>query len=158
MPWDRRSLPRRRWLAEVPIGRLMVAIALSVGVGCSSLGQRAGDGDFFATAAYRRGMAPECPKKALRLKGASIAKATRAALRAAPRIYDIDRAVALLAARGRASERSGQVRRMCGKEILRKTVVVDLRFPELLPSASLSQGTVFVARRVAGYYVWFRAH
>jgi hypothetical protein len=143
-------------VAEVRVIRLMLAIALSVGVGCSR--PQAGDADSLVTAAHRLDRAPQCPTKALRLKDASIAKATRAALRAAPRIYDVDRAVAMLAARARASQRAGQVRRMCGKKIVRRTVVVGLRFPGLLPSASLSQGTLFVARRLAGHYVWFRAH
>jgi hypothetical protein len=143
-------------VAEVRVVPLMLAIALSVGVGCAS--SRAGDADFLATAARGRLNALQCPTKALRLKDASIAKATRAALRAAPRIYDVDRAVAMRAARAGVSPRAGQVRRMCGRKIVRRTVVVDLRFPELLPSASLSQGTVLVARRFAGHYVWFRAH
>ena len=50
--------------------------------------------------------------------------------------------------------RSGQVRRECGEQVARRTVVVELLFPRMLPSASLSQGVVFVSRFRAGYRVW----
>jgi hypothetical protein len=42
--------------------------------------------------------------------------------------------------------------------IQRRTVVVDLEFPRLLPSASLSQGTAFVSRQGRSYRVWKVAH
>jgi hypothetical protein len=47
---------------------------------------------------------------------------------------------------------------MCGATVARRTVVVQLLFPWLLPSASLSQGVVFVGRFHGGYRVWFVAH
>jgi hypothetical protein len=36
--------------------------------------------------------------------------------------------------------------------------VVDLLFPSLLPSASLSRGVVLVSRFPTGYRVWALAH
>jgi hypothetical protein len=55
---------------------------------------------------------------------------------------------------GRGDEASAQ----CGTRVFRRTVVVDLLFPKMLPSASLSQGTVFVSRSGTGYQVWEVAH
>ena len=40
----------------------------------------------------------------------------------------------------------------------RRTVVVDLFYPWLLPSASLTQGTLFVSRFRNGYHVWEVVH
>jgi hypothetical protein len=37
-------------------------------------------------------------------------------------------------------------------------VVVDLLFPKMLPSASLSQGVVLVSRFRTGYRVWEAGH
>jgi hypothetical protein len=37
-------------------------------------------------------------------------------------------------------------------------VVVDLEFPRMLPSTSLSQGTVFISRVGRRYRVWEVAH
>lgn len=39
-----------------------------------------------------------------------------------------------------------------------KTVVVELDYPELASSASLSQGFVYVSRFADGYRIWHRAH
>jgi hypothetical protein len=39
-----------------------------------------------------------------------------------------------------------------------RTVVVDLLFPKMLPSASLSEGAVFVSLFRTGYQVWDVAH
>jgi hypothetical protein len=36
----------------------------------------------------------------------------------------------------------------------RRTVVVHLLYPKLLPSQSLSQGVVYVSRFKSGYRVW----
>lgn len=54
--------------------------------------------------------------------------------------------------------RGKQVSFECGKTIQAKTVVVELRFPKDLPSASLSEGVVFVSRFKSGYQVWGVAH
>jgi hypothetical protein len=50
------------------------------------------------------------------------------------------------------------VRHQCGAKVARRTVVVQLLFPKMLPSASLSEGVVFVARFPRGYRVWEVAH
>ena len=46
----------------------------------------------------------------------------------------------------------------CGSLVRNRTVVVDLLFPKMLPSASLSEGVVFVSRFRTGYRVWQAAH
>ena len=46
----------------------------------------------------------------------------------------------------------------CGSRARNRTVVVDLLFPKMLPSASLSQGVVFVSLFRTGYQVWDVAH
>jgi hypothetical protein len=54
--------------------------------------------------------------------------------------------------------RGSEVAFQCGKTIQGRTIVVELRFPKELPSASLSEGVVFVSRFKDGYQVWERAH
>jgi len=46
----------------------------------------------------------------------------------------------------------------CSSRVRNRTVVVDLLFPKMLPSASLSEGMVFVSLFRAGYPVWDVAH
>jgi hypothetical protein len=46
----------------------------------------------------------------------------------------------------------------CNSQVRNRTVVVDLLFPRMLPSASLSEGVVLVSRFRAGYQVWAVAH
>lgn len=50
------------------------------------------------------------------------------------------------------------VYRLCGSTIGERTWVVTLRFPKMEPSASLSQGQLFLARFSGGWKVWFRYH
>ena len=57
-----------------------------------------------------------------------------------------------------AGARGGEVRFLCGATVARRTVVVQLLFPWLLPSQSLSQGVVFAGRFRGGYRVWYVAH
>ena len=47
---------------------------------------------------------------------------------------------------------------MCGPVVGRRTWVVEIRFPKLEPSASLSQGQAFVSRFRSGSRVWYRYH
>jgi hypothetical protein len=105
---------------------------------------------------------PDCPTDALRLTRQAPAPATVAALAEASRAYgeiDTDRARVNVAARAASAGARGRtVRRMCGGRVARRTVVVELFFPEMLPSASLSQGTVFVSRFADGHHIWFVAH
>jgi RNA polymerase sigma-70 factor, ECF subfamily len=57
-----------------------------------------------------------------------------------------------------AGARGGEVRFLCGAMVARRTVVVQLLFPWLLPSQSLSQQVVFAGRFHGGYRVWYIAH
>ncbi len=42
----------------------------------------------------------------------------------------------------------------CSSQVRNRTVVVDLLFPKMLPSASLSKGVVLVSLFPTGYQVW----
>jgi hypothetical protein len=106
-----------------------------------------------------------CPRGAQPLPPGALAPATRAALRQAPRLFGgpdgidtRDRRATRAALARVAGARGRQVRRQCGRRAHARTVVVDLEFPRMLPSASLSQGTVFVARIEQDYRVWEVAH
>lgn len=46
----------------------------------------------------------------------------------------------------------------CSNQVRQRTVVVDLLFPKMLPSASLSAGVVLVSLFNTGYRVWEVAH
>jgi hypothetical protein len=48
--------------------------------------------------------------------------------------------------------------RMCGPVVGSRTWVVEMHFPDLEPSASLSQGQAFVSRFRSGWRVWYRYH
>jgi hypothetical protein len=103
-----------------------------------------------------------CPRGTRSLPGDALAGATRAALREAPHLYSgvdtRDRRATIAALATVDGARGRQVRGECGPRVQRRTVVVMLEFPHLLPSASLSQGTVFVARVGRRYRVWEVAH
>jgi len=47
---------------------------------------------------------------------------------------------------------------LCGRTVGARTWVVEVRFPKLEPSASLSQGQAFVSRFRSGWKVWYRYH
>ena len=57
-----------------------------------------------------------------------------------------------------AGPRGEQVGRECGARARARTVVVELRFPRMAPSASLSEGVVDVSRFPNGYRVWAVVH
>lgn len=57
-----------------------------------------------------------------------------------------------------ASPYSGIAEQQCGKDVAGKSLLVELFFPEFLPSASLSQGQIFVAKTNEGWKVWYRYH
>jgi hypothetical protein len=46
----------------------------------------------------------------------------------------------------------------CGQVVGGRTWVVEIHFPKLEPSASLSQGQAFVSRFQSGWRVWYRYH
>jgi hypothetical protein len=103
-----------------------------------------------------------CPRRAARLPGDAVARAALAALAEAPGLYrgTDTRGARLVGAAlaTNAGTRGEQVRRTCGMRIQRRSVVVDLLFPRMRPSASLSQGTVFVSLIRGRYRVWDVAH
>jgi hypothetical protein len=115
-----------------------------------------------ASAAAQRPHAPSCPLHPQVLPGNAIAGATELALSRASALYpDLDTrgAVATSAARAAyAGVRGAQVVRECGDRVGDRTVVVQMLFPRMLPSASLSQSTVFVDRENGAYRVWEIAH
>jgi hypothetical protein len=101
------------------------------------------------------------PRHVQPLPGEAVARAADQARIEAPSLYsDLGigaRVVASeLATAGRG--RGQQVLRQCGKRVAARTVIVDLFLPRGLPSASLSQGTVFISLSPSGYRVWEVAH
>jgi hypothetical protein len=46
----------------------------------------------------------------------------------------------------------------CGRAVGSRTWIVEMHFPNLLPSATLSQGQAFVSRFRSGWRVWYRYH
>jgi hypothetical protein len=111
------------------------------------------------------GATGSCPKQAegaLPLSANATDKAGQAALAAAPRLYmglDVQGArIVWSKIANAAGPRGSEVAHQCGKKMQGRTVVVELRFPKELPSASLSEGILFVARFKRGYHVWEVAH
>jgi hypothetical protein len=109
------------------------------------------------TSAVRLG---HCPVGARVLPAEAVARAADQARIEAPHLYP---------GRGRAvitqsdlapyaGARGGEVRYQCRSRAFHRTVVVELLFPKELPSASLSEGTVFVSLFATGYQVWEVAH
>lgn len=136
-------------------GLLLSALVSVAGLGCSQA----------ATTAPREvssAPAGQCPTGALRLPADGVARAAEQALDEAAAVYrGVDTRGALVQAADRsafAGPRGRQVRGECGADVARRTVVVQLLFPRMRPSASLSQGVVFVARFPHGYRVWQVAH
>jgi len=136
---------------------VLAGLVMAVGLGGSWATTSA------ATPASRASAASgQCPKNALRLPSAGVAHAAEQALKEAASDYP---GVNTRGARVEAADRSafagprgGEVRSQCGAAVARRTVVVQLLFPKMLPSASLSEGVVFVARFAHGYRVWEVAH
>ena len=103
-----------------------------------------------------------CPRPALQLRADSVQRAADAALASAARLYPgvNTRGTEVMAAdrSAFAGARGGQVKVLCGQRVADRTVVVQMLFPRMLPSASLSEAVVFVARFASGYRVWYIAH
>jgi len=103
-----------------------------------------------------------CPEGILRLPPAGVQRAADKALAAAVRLYPHlnTRGAEVMAAdrSAFAGVRGQQVARSCGTRVAARTVVVQMLFPRMLPSASLSQAVVWVGRFPRGYRVWFFAH
>jgi hypothetical protein len=115
-----------------------------------------------------------CPKaEPEKLPPDALAGATEAALDQIPSVFGdaktTEGAYAVAAYRmkggsGPFGPRPGIVQDMCrerpqyAKRLLERSVEVDLIFPKLQPSASLSQHTVFVARFQGDYWVYGVGH
>jgi hypothetical protein len=113
-----------------------------------------------ATAAVRVNPAT-CPASIQRLPADGVQHAADQALAAAAKLYpgiNTKGAEVMAAARSAfAGVRGQQVTAMCGSHVAGRTVVVQMLFPAMLPSASLSQSVVFAGRFAGGYRVWFVA-
>jgi hypothetical protein len=103
-----------------------------------------------------------CPSAALGLPPDGVIGAAQRALTEAARDYRGLRtagAEVMAADRGGfAGARGDEVARQCGVRVRDRTVVVQLLFPRMLPSASLSEAVVAVSRLARGYRVWEILH
>jgi len=101
-----------------------------------------------------------CPSDALPLPAEAVARAADQARIQAPALYKgFGPAVVELAwlAKFRLNVWAAAPFH-CNSWVRNRTVVVDLLFPKMLPSASLSEGVVFVSLFPTGYQVWEVAH
>ncbi|HEY3033569.1 MAG TPA: hypothetical protein VGJ54_02780 [Streptosporangiaceae bacterium] len=101
-----------------------------------------------------------CPRHLLPLPPEAVARAADQARIQAPFLYRGSGPAVVVGSvlAPSAGPRGDEVSAQCGTRVFRRTVVVDLLFPKMLPSASLSQGTVFVSRSGSGFRVWEVAH
>jgi hypothetical protein len=103
-----------------------------------------------------------CPEGILPLPPDGVQRAAGQALAEAARLYpglDTHGAEVMAADRSAfAGARGSEVSNICGKKVAARTVVVQMLFPRMLPSASLSESVVFAGKFAHGYRVWFVAH
>jgi hypothetical protein len=101
-----------------------------------------------------------CPKDALPLPADAVARAADQARVQAPFLYPRSgQAVVELAWLAKFKLNVWAAAPFnCSSWVRNRTVVVDLLFPTMLPSASLSEGVVFVSLFRTGYQVWDVAH
>ena len=148
---------KRMWRATAAVA-LLAAVATVIGA-ATSRGAAAGpEGPATAEAAS----SSACPQAALPLRADGVQRAADAALASAARLYPglNTRGTEVMAAdrSAFAGVRGDQVKFLCGQRLADRTVVVQMLFPRMLPSASLSEAVVFVARFATGYRVWYIAH
>jgi hypothetical protein len=142
---------------------VLVPVAVAVVIGSAGL--------LSAGAAARSPTAPPaavqmhaqvCPAGILPLPADAVQHAADRALADAAKLYPgVDTRGAEVMAADRsafAGVRGREVRTLCGPKVATRTVVVQMLFPRMLPSASLSQSVVFVGRFAHGYKVWYVAH
>lgn len=101
-----------------------------------------------------------CPQDALPLTAESVARAADQARIQAPALYR-GRGPAVVELAWRAVFRLNVWAASpfhCNSQARNRTVVIDLLFPKMLPSASLSEGVVFLSLFPTGYQVWDVAH
>jgi hypothetical protein len=117
-----------------------------------------------AAASLRTGASPvvlgRCPRDALALPAEAVARAADQARIQAPALYKgFGPAVVELAWLAKFKLNVWAAAPLnCSQRVRDRTVVVDLLFPKKLPSASLSEGVVFVSLFRTGYQVWDVAH
>jgi hypothetical protein len=103
-----------------------------------------------------------CPAAILPLPAAGVPHAAARALAEAARLYPgLNTRGAEVMAADRAAfagVRGREVGSLCGQKVAARTVVVQMLFPRMLPSASLSEAVVFAGRFAHGYRVWYVAH
>ena len=101
-----------------------------------------------------------CPKDALPLPAEAVARAADQARIQAPALYKgFGPAVVELVWRAKFKLTVWAAAPFhCSPRARNRTVVVDLLFPKMLPSASLSEGVVFVSLFRTGYQIWDVAH
>ena len=133
---------------------VLVAAAVVFVIAWGAAKTEAGDQASFATS-------PDCPKEAPLEPGRDARNraitAVRESLRTGPdewRTYEIRSVYPASRGEGFGIVVFG----MCGPRVGSRTWVVEMRFPKLEPSASLSQGQAFVSRFRSGWRVWYRYH
>jgi hypothetical protein len=114
-------------------------------------------------AAARIQVLGRCPSHALPLPADAVARAADQARIEAPAIYGklgvgARMVASQVATSGTAGPRGHEAEEQCGARVAKRTVVVDLFLPRGLPSASLSEATVFVSLAPVGYRIWEVAH
>lgn len=143
-------------------GAYLVATVLLFSTACGPAGSTPQRDTPKVGAASGSGAPDPCPRKPRPLHENGVARAANRALKETPDIYGAATAdgaeVVSAAVSAAAGVRGRQVKKECGRRVHRRTVVIELFFPAMRPSASLSQGTVFVSRLREGYRVWERAH
>lgn len=107
-------------------------------------------------------LAQRCPGGILPLPPNGVQRAAGQALAEAAKLYpglNTSGAEVMAADRSAfAGARGSEVSNLCGKKVAARTVVVQMLFPRMLPSASLSESVVFAGRFAHGYRVWYVAH
>jgi hypothetical protein len=109
-----------------------------------------------------------CPREALALAPRQLAVARRAVLLGVPSLYRrLYRGTPRIDTRG-ARARAGLARggwprhrdalQSCGRRVWRRTAVVDVVFPRVTFSASLSQASFYVSRVRGGWVIWHQVH
>jgi hypothetical protein len=140
--------------------RAVAAAVAAAVVGGGLVGGLAVAGTSTRASSSRLVSAGRCPARARVLPPDAVVRAADKARIEARRLYLGDgTAVVTNADRAAYAGAPGsEVKHQCGPRMFHRTVVVGLLFPKELPSASLSQGVVFVSLFGTGYRVWEIAH
>jgi hypothetical protein len=138
---------------------MVVAVVMAGAAGCAGVpasGRSAASAGIQTTQV----VLGRCPKDALPLPAEAVARAADQARIQAPALYKgFGPAVVELAWLAKFKLNVWAAAPFnCSSRVRIRTVVVDLLFPKMLPSASLSEGVVFVSLFRTGYQVWDKAH